>query len=176
MKMKLLPGIIALILISYAYESSAEVLLQGSNTVSALSIQGEGPGTGIDCGKYTVTLTGGTNSNVLAGVLTQANVDIIDDEWSGYETVAAAENGVRSRLLSGSECTFTDSATCSKVVLLSPSETYWAGVANKGSTSQDYTYSIETCTEAEKAAVSSTFKLNVIAGLFSATLVALTLA
>lgn len=165
-----------LILVLSASETSAEVLLSGSNTVSALNIQGEGPGTGIDCGKYTVTLDSGTTSNVFAGVLTQANVDIINDEWSGYETIADAENGVKSRLLSGSECTFTDSATCSKVVLLSPSETYWAGVANKGSTSQGYTYSIETCTEAEKAAVSSTFKLNVIAGLFSATLVALTLA
>ena len=165
-----------LILVLSASETSAEVLLSGSSTVSAMDIEGLGPATGIDCGKYTVTLDSGTTSNVLAGVLTQANVDIINAEWSGYETVAAAENGVRSRLLSGSECTFTDSATCSKVVLLSPSETYWAGVANKGSTSQGYTYSIETCTEAEKAAVSSTFKLNVIAGLFSATLVALTLA
>ena len=165
-----------LILVLSASESSAEVLLSGSNTVSALSIEGEGPGTGIDCVKYTVALDTGTTSNVFAGALTQANLDIINDEWLGYETTADAENAIKSKLLSGSLCTFTDSATCSKVVLLSPSETYYAGVANKGSSSEEYTYSIETCTEAEKAAVSSTFKLNVIAGLFSATLVALTLA
>jgi hypothetical protein len=184
MKTQFILFFLGLILALSASNSSAEVFEEGSNTVESMALAGIGPATGIDCGKYTITLTGGPNSDILAGVMTNDNAEAVNDKLSNdsYNSPDEAVSDIRSRILSGSECTFAEfgsSETCSKVVLLDTSETYYAGIGNKGNFDQDFSYSIESCTESEKAAVtaaSSTSKLSVLAGLFSATFVALTLA
>ena len=182
MKTQFISFFLGLVLALSASKSSAAVLDSGSITVGSLALEGLGPATNLDCGKYTITLANGANSDILAGVMTQANTEAVNGELSNYNSLDEAVSDIRSRILSGSECTFAEfgsSATCSKVVLLDTSESYYAGIGNKGNFDQDLTYSIESCTEAEKAAAtaaSSTSKLSVLAGLFSATFVALTLA
>jgi len=182
MKMQFISFFLGLVLALSASKSSAEVLLDGSGIVGSLNLASIGPGTGFDCGKFTITLSGGPNSNILAGVATKANVEAVVNNFPNYKSIDEGVSDLRSRMVSGSECTFADfgaSATCSRAVLLDASEIYYAGIGNQGNSAQSFTYKIESCTEAEKAAAaaaSSTSKLSVLAGLFSATFVALTLA
>jgi len=158
-------GFIALILISCVYESSAEVLLQGTNTVDK-GFKVEGPGTDLSCGKYTVTLTGGwANSNIMAGVISSASVTTIQAEYSSYSTMQDVVDGVKPRLITGSECTFTEfgsSATCSKTVTLMPSESYYVGILNSDDPTVAFSYKIESC-EVESA--SSSFYLQTGSGI-----------
>ena len=157
-------GFIALILISCVYESSAEVLLQGTNTVDK-GFKVEGPGTDLSCGKYTVTLTGGSNSNIMAGVISSASVTTIQAEYSSYSTMQDVVDGVKPRLITGSECTFTEfgsSATCSKTVTLMPSESYYVGILNLDDPTVAFSYKIESC-EVESA--SSSFYLQTGSGI-----------
>ena len=87
-----------------------------------------------------------------------------------------ATNDIRSKLVPGSECLFASSATCTKVVALNLSEIYVGGIANKGSSSEAFSYTSMSCTDAEAASVSSGITLNGLLGLTSAIIVALVLA
>ena len=134
--------------------------------------------TGLDCIKYTITLTDGVNSDILAGLFTLENGNAIVNSLSNYASVDVAGNEIRSKLVSGSECSnkFASSATCTKVVALNPSEIYVGGIANKGSSSKAFSYTSMSCTDAEAASVSSGITLRALLGLTSAIIVALVLA
>ena len=134
--------------------------------------------TGLDCIKYTITLTDGVNSDILAGLFTLENGNAIVNSLSNYASVDVAGNEIRSKLVSGSECfnEFASSATCTKVVALNPSEIYVGGIANKGSSSKAFSYTSMSCTDAEAASVSSGITLHALLGLTSAIIVALVLA
>ena len=115
----------------------------------------------------------------MAGVVTLADGSDFDSAIDSYSTVDEASNALRSKLVAGSESSFSDfgsNPTCSRVVGLSQSETYVAGVANGGDGSADFTYTISECTDAEAASVSSGITLNGLIGLTSAIIVALVLA
>ena len=136
-------------------------------------------GSGQNCVKYSVTLSGGVDDDIMAGVVTLADGSDFDSAIDSYSTVDEASNALRSKLVAGSECSFSDfgsNPTCSRVVGLSQSETYVAGVANGGDGSADFTYTISECTDAEAASVSSGITLNGLIGLTSAIIVALVLA
>ena len=135
-------------------------------------------GSGWNCVKYSVTLPGGVNSDIIAGVVTLANGNAIYNAIVNinYASVDQATNDVKSKLVAGSECSFGSSPTCSRVVGLSQSETYAAGVSNRGYSSTTFTYTISECTDAEAASVSSGITLNGLLGLTSAIIVALVLA
>ena len=112
----------------------------------------------------------------MAGVVTLADGSDFDSAIDSYSTVDEASNALRSKLVAGSECSFGSNPTCSRVVGLSQSETYVAGVGNKGDSSTTFTYTISECTDAEAASVSSGITLNGLIGLTSAIIVALVLA
>jgi len=112
-----------------------------------------------------VTLTGGSNSNIMAGVISSASVTTIQAEYSSYSTTQDIVDGVKSRLVTGSECTFTEfgsSATCSKTVTLMPSESYYVGILNSDDPTVAFSYKIESC-EVESA--SSSFYLQTGSGI-----------
>ena len=132
--------------------------------------------TGLDCIKYTITLTDGVNSDILVGVFTLKNGNAIVNSLSNYASVDVATNDIRSKLVPGSECLFASSATCTKVVALNLSEIYVGAVANKGSSSEAFSYTSMSCTDAEAASVSSGITLHALLGLTSAIIVALVLA
>jgi len=130
-------------------------------------------GSGWNCVKYSVTLPGGVNSDIIAGFVTLANGNAIIN--SNYASIDQATNDVNSKLVAGSECSFGSNPTCSRVVGLSQSETYVAGVGNRGDSSTTFTYTISECTDAEAASVSSGITLNGLLGLISASVVAFVL-
>ena len=159
--------------------SASAVLDSGSAVVGPLGFEvNPNSVTGLDCMKYTVTLTDGVNSDILAGVFTLENGNAIVNSVSNYASVDVAGNEIRSKLVSGSECSneFTSSATCTKVVALNPSEIYIGGIANKGSSSRAFSYAFMSCTGAEAASVSSGITLHALLGLTSAIIVTLVLA
>ena len=166
----------ALIQLHFLVSDAQNVLETGTTTVPAndfVYTPQEG-GSGWNCVKYSVTLPGGVNSDIIAGVVTLANGNAIVN--SNYASVDQAYNDVNSKLVAGSECSFGSNPTCSRVVGLSQSETYVAGVGNKGDSSTTFTYTISECTDAEAASVSSGITLNGLLGLTSAIIVALVLA
>ena len=157
--------------------SSTALLDSGSGVVGPLGFAvNPNSVTGLDCIKYTITLTDGVNSDILAGVFTLENGNAIVNSLSNYASVDVATNDIRSKLVSGSECLFASSATCTKVVALNPSEIYVGGIANKGSSSKAFSYTSMSCTDAEAASVSSGITLRALLGLTSAIIVALVLA
>ena len=68
MKTQFISFFLGLVLALSASKSSAAVLDSGSITVGSLALEGLGPATNLDCGKYTITLANGANSDILAGV------------------------------------------------------------------------------------------------------------
>lgn len=95
-----------------------------------------------------MTLTGGSNSNIMAGILKSASVTTISAEYSSYSTTQDVVDGVKPRLITGSECTFTEfgsSTTCSKTVTLMPSESYYVGILNSDDPTVAFSYKIESC-------------------------------
>ena len=157
--------------------SSTALLDSGSAVIGPLDFEvNPNSGTGLDCIKYTITLTDGVNSDILAGVFTLENGNAIVNSLSNYASVDVATNDMRSKLVPGSECLFALSATCTKVVALNPSEIYVGGIANKGSSSEAFSYTSMSCTDAEAASVSSGITLRALLGLTSAIIVALVLA
>ena len=159
--------------------SSTALLDSGSGVVGPLGFAvNPNSVTGLDCIKYTITLTDGVNSDILVGVFTLKNGNAIVNSLSNYASVDVAGNEIRSKLVSGSECSnkFASSATCTKVVALNPSEIYVGGIANKGSSSKAFSYTSMSCTDAEAASVSSGITLHALLGLTSAIIVALVLA
>lgn len=157
--------------------SSTALLDSGSAVIGPLDFEvNPNSGTGLDCIKYTITLTDGVNSDILAGVFTLENGNAIVNSLSNYASVDVATNDMRSKLVPGSECLFALSATCTKVVALNPLEIYVGGIANKGSSSEAFSYTRMSCTDAEAASVSSGITLHALLGLTSAIIVALVLA
>ena len=171
----------ALIQLHFLVSDAQNVLETGTTTVPANDFvyTPEEGGSGWNCVKYSVTLSGGVDDDIMAGVVTLADGSDFDSAIDSYSTVDEASNALRSKLVAGSECSFSDfgsNPTCSRVVGLSQSETYVAGVANGGDGSADFTYTISECTDAEAASVSSGITLNGLIGLTSAIIVALVLA
>ena len=157
--------------------SSTALLDSGSGVVGPLGFAVDPNSvTGLDCIKYTITLTDGVNSDILVGVFTLKNGNAIVNPLSNYASVDVATNDIRSKLVPGSECLFASSATCTKVVALNLSEIYVGAVANKGSSSEAFSYTSMSCTDAEAASVSSGITLHALLGLTSAIIVALVLA
>ena len=157
--------------------SSTALLDSGSGVVGPLGFAvNPNSVTGLDCIKYTITLTDGVNSDILVGVFTLKNGNAIVNSLTNYASVDVATNDIRSKLVPGSECLFASSATCTKVVALNPSEIYVGGIANKGSSSEAFSYTSMSCTDAEAASVSSGITLHALLGLTSAIIVALVLA
>jgi len=157
--------------------AASAVLDSGSGVVGPLGFAvNPNSATGLDCIKYTITLTDGVNSDIFVGTFTLKNGNAIVNSLSNYASADVATNDIRSKLVPGSECLFALSATCTKVVALNPSEIYVGGVANKGSSSKAFSYATMSCTDAEAASVSSGITLNALLGLTSAIIVALVLA
>lgn len=165
----------ALIQLHFLASDAQNVLETGTGTVEANDFvyTPEEGGSGWNCVKVSVTLPGGVNSDIIAGVVTLANAYNIVN--SNYASVDQAYNDVNSKLVAGSECYLGSNPTCSRVVGLSQSETYVAGVGNRGDSSTTFTYTISECTDAEAASVSSGITLNGLLGLLSATVVAFVL-
>lgn len=183
MNMKMLLLSIGTLLMLIVGITAQNVLETGTGTVSATDFvyTPQGGGSGWNCVKYSVTLSGGVDSDIMAGVITLADGSDFASalENDNYSTVDEASNALRSKLVAGSECSFSDfgsNPTCSRVVGLSQSETYVAGVANGGDSSTTFTYTISECTDAEAASVSSGITLHALLGLTSAIIVALVLA
>ena len=104
--------------------------------------------TGHTCVKYTVTLTAGKNSDIMTAILTSANAQTMGS--TTYDSGDAFAADANSKAVTGSICSFEDfasSATCTKTVQLTSTETYVGGVANKGAdTSARFLIeSIESC-------------------------------
>ena len=160
-------------------QAKANVLETGTATVPATGFvyTPEEGGSGQNCVKYSVTLPGGVNSDIIAGVVTLANGNAIYNAIVNinYASDDQATNDVNSKLVAGSECSFGSNPTCSRVVGLSQSETYVAGVSNRGDSSTTFTCTISECTDAEAASVSSGITLNGLLGLISASVVAFVL-
>jgi len=157
-------------------------LLSGSARVGPSDYIQTSPITGNTCLKYTVTLADGSNSNIMAGVGTLANVNAFGAALysDAFASVEQATDDLRSKLII--ECSFSDfssSAKCSKLASLEQSETYVGAVANKGDGGTGFSYTITACTDAEAASVSSqsssTATLTSLLGLLSASVVAFVL-
>ena len=166
-------------------QAKANVLETGTATVLATDFvyTPQGGGSGWNCVKYSVTLSvdtySGVNRNIMGGIVTLADGNDFASAIDSYSSVDEAANALKSKLVAGSECSFSDfdsNPTCSRVVGLSQSETYVAGIANGGDSSMAFTYTISECTDAEAASVSSGITLNGLLGLTSAIIVALVLA
>ena len=162
-------------------QANANVLETGTATVPATGFlyTPQGGGSGWNCVKYSVTLSGGVNPDIMAGIVTLADGNDFASAIDSYSSVDEAANALKSKLVAGSECSFSDfdsNPTCSRVAGLSQSETYVAGVGNRGDSSTTFTYTISECTDAEAASVSSGITLNGLLGLTSAIIVALVLA
>ena len=101
--------------------------------------------TGHTCVKYTVTLTAGKNSDIMTAILTSANAQTMGS--TNYDSGDAFAADANSKAVTGSICSFEDfasSATCTKTVQLTSTETYVGGVANKGADTSAR-FLIETC-------------------------------
>ena len=129
---------------------SVTTLLSGSITVPALDYVVSEPGTGVDCAKYVVNTNANTDK-IIAAVVTSVNGAAI--ESASYGSVSAAYNDIKSKAVSGSFCDYADFAdsTCTKIVLLDSSTTYYLGVANSDTIPHTGSWTVTTCTSAEKA-------------------------
>ena len=129
---------------------SVTTLLSGSGTVPALGYVVSEPGTGVDCAKYVVNTNANTDK-IIAAVVTSVNAAAIQS--ASYGSVSAAYNDIKSKAVSGSFCDYADFAdsTCTKIVLLDSSTTYYLGVANSDTIPHTGSWTVTTCTSAEKA-------------------------
>ena len=125
---------------------AAEVLYDETGIVPASDLDSTPSDTGNSCVKYTVTLTAGTNSNIMTGILTSADAETMGS--TNYGSADAAVADAKSKVVTGSGCSFDDfasSATCTKTVQLIPTETYVGGVLNKGEDGVSARFLIESC-------------------------------
>ena len=140
--------VLATIPVSHA--ESVTTLLSGSATVPAWDYVVSEPGTGLDCVKYVVN-TNSSTDKIISAVVTIANGAAI--ESASYGSVSAAYNDIKSKAVSGSFCDYADfnDSTCTKIVLVDSRTTYYLGVANSDTIPHTGSWTVTTCTSAEKA-------------------------
>ena len=140
--------VLATIPVSHA--ESVTTLLSGSGAVPARGFVGSDGANGVECVKYVVNANANTDK-IIAAVVSSANGAAISA--ADYSSVSAAYNDVKSKAVSGSFCDYADFAdsTCTKIVLLDSSTTYYLGVANSDTIPHTGSWTVTTCTSAEKA-------------------------
>jgi len=140
------------LLMSPVTGESVTTVLSGSTTVPALDYVASEGGTGLDCAKYVVNTNANTDK-IIAAIVTSVNGAAIDAASASYGSVSEAYNDIKSKAVSGSFCDYADFAdsTCTKIVRLDPGTTYHLGVANMDTNSHTGSWTVTTCTSAEKA-------------------------
>jgi len=131
--------------------SDAETLIEAEATLGPWDMVRSPTASGLTCATVTMTLPE-TDQMVVAGVFLEADADTIENKARAGEYTDAdqVKADFETDALTGSLCTFGESATCTFRATLDPEKSYVAGVAN-GNTEGSVTGTVvvKTCTDAE---------------------------
>jgi len=128
--------------------TTSTVLIEETGEIAPTSVVVSPEDTGLRCLKVTLSMTDGeTNDDVIAGIYKKTDADSM--KTKKYSTPDEVFTDMQTKGVTGSVCKFDSSATCTKTITLTPTETYLAAIGNKGDVSYTGKMKVESCTDQE---------------------------